>query len=376
MCSVLRYSLESLACGVYPSERHDELPATFGPGDDSRFWAMGGTSLGFKGALLGLKSDWDAVSQFVGLPTATSLVHPCPLCCSDRDHLHNIEGLSALHTPVAWPIKSDVVYEGGVRACEIALLLGWQDVRRILACLWYDRRKGSESARGRALNCDIPHLGLKKHDRLEPSALMPSVHELEFVRIFPTIVTFWRRSGETVARHRNPIIAEHLGTSISRLIQMDTMHTMALGVVSDFCAATMYRLFAVDFWATGTRTNSPAAGGRVQAELWRWYGERERAGFTVHKAQNLNFRDFGTAKHPKLALNAAQTNTYLEFLNFTLAAGRADVVVGISLLRETGFHLQRLRDLPKTIEDPLLPLPLNIIQVESYGGVESSAGPT
>ena len=73
MSSILRYSLEALACGEYPVGRHDDLPLTFGEGDEHRFGVLGGQPLGFKGALIGLKSDWDAVSTYLGLPTATTV---------------------------------------------------------------------------------------------------------------------------------------------------------------------------------------------------------------------------------------------------------------------------------------------------------------
>ena len=59
---ILRYSLDALALGQFPSCRHDDMD--FGI-EDPRF-SLAGKPLGFKAAVLGLKSDWDAVSSFFG----------------------------------------------------------------------------------------------------------------------------------------------------------------------------------------------------------------------------------------------------------------------------------------------------------------------
>ncbi len=52
---------------------------------------------------------------------------------------------------------------------------------------------------------DIPTLGLKAGDRLEPSDLLWDVASFEASEAFPARVLFWRVQAETLTRHRNPL---------------------------------------------------------------------------------------------------------------------------------------------------------------------------
>ena len=71
-------------------------------------------------------------------------------------------------------------------------------------------RKQNSGPCGRALAADIPALGLKKHDRLEPWTGLQYIGD-EFDQLQPTAarpvrVCLWRRSEETATRHRSPLL--------------------------------------------------------------------------------------------------------------------------------------------------------------------------
>ena len=96
----------------------------------------------------------------------------------------------------------------------------------------------------------------------------------------------------------------------------------------------------------------------------------ERAGRTAHRAHNLTFHDFGTTSKPAFCFHAAQTNTYLEFLNEVLSLGKADAIPDIVFLRQVGRALQTLYAIPKEQADPLLPTPPKSIQVKCSGSLD------
>ena len=194
--------------------------------------------------------------RFLGLPTGSSNVHPCPFCSAGQANVHVYDGMSVLHPPEAWPAKGDDEFENGFSQCEQTIIIGWADHRRLLAALWQDRRAGTNASRGRALRIDFPELGLQKHDRLEPSRFLRNVALFDNLREFPAVVSFWRRSLETSSRHRSPLVNPAIGCSITRMVQVDGMHTLSLGVYQVFIGEAMHRLFSRDFWNVGATTNS------------------------------------------------------------------------------------------------------------------------
>ena len=91
--------------------------------------------------------------------------------------------------------------------------------------MWLHILRGAsriQGPRGRALDADIPALGLKKHDRLEPWTGLQDIGD-EFDQLQPTggtslvRVCFWRRSEETATRHRSPLLDTVLHTSVNSL---------------------------------------------------------------------------------------------------------------------------------------------------------------
>ena len=179
-----------------------------------------------------LKGDWAEFASTWGFPSWSSVDHPCLLCHCTKATMHQLEGFSPLSMPS--PETTHEEYEAACRACELEVLVPNQaTLEELRASLEEDRR--DQGAHGRALLRDLPALGLLKGDRLEPSLLLPDVAQVDNLH-GACRLTFWRRSEETLARHRNPLLTPHLCT-ISGCMQVDWLHAMSLGIFQDFLGA-------------------------------------------------------------------------------------------------------------------------------------------
>ena len=117
------------------------------------------------------KGDWAEFAVRLGFPTWSNNIHPCMLCHASQDKWFSLIGYSALGMPS--PSKRLAEHDSACKVCEIWLTLDPTQLAEV------------RSSRGRALIADIPLLGLRKGDRLEPCPRM-------------------RVSNETWVRHRNP----------------------------------------------------------------------------------------------------------------------------------------------------------------------------
>ena len=109
----------------------------------------------------------------------------------------------------------------------------------IRSLLHYDKSNASNAIRGRCLLGDIPTMGLRKRDRLEPSVELPDTGDLHD-GVLPLVQTFWRRSEETMVRHRSPLLKDPYVARVE-LASVDEMHTMHLGVYNTLCWSGVQR---------------------------------------------------------------------------------------------------------------------------------------
>ena len=117
--------------------------------------------------------------------------------------MHLTTGASLLSLPWAPVLQTD--YDEAATRCEIPVNCANPEThKQIVRSLRYDKSK--RGARGRALTTDLPHLGLLKGDRLEPSEMIPDVGGgFDRLTIFPVLLVFRRSSLVTVCHHRNPL---------------------------------------------------------------------------------------------------------------------------------------------------------------------------
>jgi len=304
----LRWCLECLAGGVWPSCRHDGT--AFGESDKQRA-GKAGQELGWRGALLLLKADWAEVAATLGFMNWKSSDFPCNFCTCTLRTMFEIAGLS----PVSFPHRlldwDD--YEGACAGCEIVRDFTADEIAILLGTLVYDKRKTAAGACGRALPADC--LGLEKNDRLEPSRELPDIGLLDSVR-GGVRLTFWRRSRERGVKHRNPIFCKRIGVTPSRTIAIDWLHCLSLGVFQDFLAFLMFAVMHVDmlFCAlANAEVRAIIACSRIQSELFEWYGAEARQHRQHNRVQHIEPKCFGTVSAPCFSFHGAETNGFLEF---------------------------------------------------------------
>ena len=164
----LRWSLEAMSLGAFPSRRHDSR-AWKAP--DEQRSHLGGTPLAFRGMLLQIKGDWAEFSSSLGFTSWAASLAPCLFCRCTQASLADFGGWSPLSPVHALVGHAD--FEAACGACEQKRRLtkaDWQLVKNSLAYV-----KASGGPRGRALLCDLPSLGLLKHDRLEPDLVLQGI---------------------------------------------------------------------------------------------------------------------------------------------------------------------------------------------------------
>lgn len=237
----LRWSLECLAAGTFPTSRHDGEP--WRASDEARA-NRGGQPLGVQGCVIFLKGDWAEMTTTMGFPAWSSSMRPCFLCNATPARMYVTEGINPGSLP--WRSNASGEYSSACGRCEHWVVLTPDTHAKVARLLFYDKRK--EGSRGRALRENVPELGLVAGDRLEPSVGLQDVAAFEAISSFPAVVLFWRQSAETLARHRNPIFDEALGLAPEKTLCIDILHALNLGVFSNFCHCALWALVNNGAW--------------------------------------------------------------------------------------------------------------------------------
>ena len=131
---------------------------------------------------------------------------------------------------------------------------------------------------------------LQKGDRLEPSASCMDIGGgFDDFASFPVAVTFWRVANETLVHHRNPLWSRRIGFTHDRVIAVDDLHSLSLGVYALFCMHVCQLCFFHDVWETGATTESAIIKGsvdRMTADLRAHYAAMRQQGFQPTKIQD------------------------------------------------------------------------------------------
>ena len=207
--SIASWSLSALAEGKWPSKRHDS--EAWRASDCSRS-AKSGSPLP-KCACVYLKADWAEYATTAGLPTWGDGYRPCFACSAFGPNMFvagtcGVDGLR-------WKCNEVGDFDRACASCETKVLIETAADRDMLVrSLVYDKSKSGN--RGRCLYCSVEKFKLREGDRLEPSSSLPDVGALEEARL-PLEVTFWRKSEETLCRHRNMLWQDSYGMSIEKM---------------------------------------------------------------------------------------------------------------------------------------------------------------
>jgi hypothetical protein len=316
----LNWSFEAMAAGVRPLARHDQ--SQWLPSDNVRE-TIAGLPLRWRAAVLFIKNDMMEFITTFGFPSWGTLGHPCPLCWCTRADWHTIAGIGPACLP--WATKTLADYDAACANCEKWVVISRPEVyRHVRAVLAYD--KGPAGSRGRALTVDVPELGLRKGDRLEPHAGMPDVAKFDTSAASDTLrVLFWRRSGETVSRRRNPIFNERTGITPDIFVG-DWLHMCSLGVYKVFISVLLHALFAANVFRI-SRHVCPSheafvalCVGRLRDMLWAWYAAETSAGRAHARVQAFTTEMVGYDRDHQLGTWGAETNGILLFCHSLLVA--------------------------------------------------------
>ena len=271
---MIAWSLEHMLNGVYPSQRHDG--AEFTAGDQHRA-DLSGTRLPFKAVCLWIKSDISEYSATFGLPGLGDAISSCPFCFSSSDDLDAFYRTSDLSAEGAgFPEKTAAVYDHACTSCETVIRLSPADRSTVVRNLHYSKNKRGPG--GRSLLVDLPHLGLRKRMRVEPSKYLANVAALEMVDHNVDVV-FWDHTKDTTCRHRNPILSAATGVTIKAL-GIDWMHSIALGPAQFVLHPLMWAIIVANIFIIvgGSDSVAELSFARIRDELFTWYEAESKAG--------------------------------------------------------------------------------------------------
>lgn len=314
----LRWSFKAMACGHWPTQRHDG-PWTEADGERA---LQAGRPLGFVGALLQVRGDWSEFSHTLGLADWNSRLHPCMFCHASRDNRFDTTGFEASGNP--WGAVAHADMEAACQACEQWRLLDAAGYALVKAAMHYE--KGSRGGGGLCLSADIPQLALLKGDRVEPFDGLQDVAKAFNIESFPVRLLFWRRSAATRCRRRNPILmAPEIGMTVNTLM-VDKLHSLNLGPAMFWCSHALWRLILQDAWhtrASGEKLQQLSAL-QIRNELWSYYRDRRRQlpEKRITEVSDFTLRMLGKPGQQTLNTKAAETKGLVPFVQSLLQKHR------------------------------------------------------
>ena len=243
--------------------------------------------------------------------------HPCFLCDSSHDLLHSLLG-DASADSCPYVLKTNTTYDAECKACEISIVLDLAARNLIRPALFYDKRP--MGPKGRSLMYAIPSLGLEENDRLEPSAQLQNVGSFDTLVLFPTTVVFWRRSREQSVKHRCPLIDSSVGIFLESTIQVDTLHTLALGVSKSFAHFAVWLCIDANIFALPARFSNAELHSmtclRLKADLGIFYNQVKTSGdHSLSELGEFTFEMLGPRDSATtLRMKGAETEGFLRFL--------------------------------------------------------------
>ena len=311
--SFLAWSLGALARGVHPERRHDGN--AWAPSDAKRE-LFSGVQMGTRAIVIYIKGDWAEYSNTLGLPAWTDSLRPCFQCVACGPEMHVPHGNSPVG--LRWACNREEDYGQACARCEIQVPLTHANRDAIIedGGLRYDKR--ADGSKGRALSRDLPALGLRANDRLEPSRWLVDVGQLADAEpVEGATLTFWRPSSETLARHRNPLFSAETGITPARCLTIDVLHCVHLGVMKVWCRIALWHLLSSSVYPSigSADENLQRAILVMRAQLMAFYkAHRRDHGDVLTALSDLTLKMVGTPNDQKLKTKGAETFGLMLFL--------------------------------------------------------------
>ena len=266
-----------------------------------------------KFACLFIKGDWAEFAHTLGLPNWRDGYRPC-FCCSGFGNDRFVAAGNSSER-LRWDESSAADYDDACTRCEIKVRIVSTSVRdNIWSSLRFDRKPRGGS--GLALHVPLPELGLVVGDRLEPSDSLHDVGKLRDAEV-PLDVVFWRRSEESLCRHRNPLLTADVGLSTDKALTVDTLHALYLGVMLVYCRVTVWVVLHSGVYGHGVGGEAglvPAVLA-IRHALFGFYDRRHAAlpEENLTRVSDMVPAMLGTSADPKLKTKGAETWGFLFF---------------------------------------------------------------
>ncbi len=202
--------------------------------------------------LLQIKADWAEMASTIGFPSWSCNANPCIMCGAHKGSMYCYDGVSLTSDP--WGGKP-TTYDSECSRCEIVVNVTSEYVRSCILEKGGLYSDPSKKAMGRLLSSDVAELRLLAGDRLEPASQPRDIYAFEHAGL-PFSCTFWREQRDARRRilswthRRNPLLSESIGTSPSRTLHLDTLHTLYLGVFATFCHTVIHAMYRADLFNT------------------------------------------------------------------------------------------------------------------------------
>ena len=202
--------------------------------------------------LLQIKADWAEMASTIGFPSWSCNANPCIMCGAHKGSMYCYDGVSLTSDP--WGGKP-TTYDSECSRCEIVVNVTSEYVRSCILEKGGLYSDPSKKAMGRLLSSDVAELRLFAGDRLEPTSQLRDIYAFEHAEL-PFSCTFWREQRDARRRilswthRRHPLFSESIGTSPSRTLHLDTLHTLYLGVFATFCHTVIHAMYRADVFNT------------------------------------------------------------------------------------------------------------------------------
>ena len=254
----------------------------------------------------------------IGYPTWHSGTRPCFCCAASPESLYEFNLYNLAHSSVH--INTDKDFDEACCRCEIRLLLDELQIKQIKPYLKYDKRHDGNL--GRSLTRDLPQFALLSGDRLEPTPVLPDVALFENTPLdigAKLKVCFWRRSAESICMRRFPLWDVELGISPCRVLCIDFLHTLYLGVMNTWVRTAIWALLKAGVWGVLAGTGDEqlhVAVNSLRSELYTWYAAYRKANpkQQITQVADLSSHLLGTEAHRVLRSKGAETYGLLLFM--------------------------------------------------------------
>ena len=182
----------------------------------------------------------------------------------------------------------------------------------------------SRQEMGRTLAKDLPALGLRRGDRLEPSSELRDTSKFES-RSLPFRCTFWRQHRDNRGRlstftlRRNPLFCKELGTSPTTTLHLDSLHTVYLGIFMFYVHAVIMAMWRANvFQCHGPEKAKQVANLDIFFSLYKTWCNTNQVSLN-YQLNQVTHSMVGPPSQPGLKTKAAETGIFMFFVFSSVA---------------------------------------------------------